>query len=126
MWKGIITGDVDYVFGDAALVLDHTNFFTTWHGNTAGGTETIEAQNKLAETGSGNDYLSGYVCNSCILMSQSTGMTNLYYGRPYGPFSTWIMLNSSVDQLNQVGWIEFSRRYQPAHRDLCRIQHAAL
>ena len=108
MWKGLITGDVDYVFGDAALVLDHTNFFTTWHGNTAGGTETIEAQNKLAETGSGNDYLSGYICNSCILMSQSTGMTNLYYGRPYGPYSTWIMLNSSVDQVNPVGWIEFS------------------
>jgi polygalacturonase/sugar lactone lactonase YvrE len=108
MWQGIITGDVDYVFGDAALVFDHTNFFTTWHGASATGTETIEAQNKLAQTGSSSDYLSGYVCNGCTLMSQSTGMTNLYYGRPYGPYSTWIMLNSYVDQLNPVGWIEFS------------------
>ncbi|HEY1647227.1 MAG TPA: pectinesterase family protein [Terracidiphilus sp.] len=108
MWKGAITGDVDYVFGDAALVFDHTNFFTAWHGNSATGTETIEAQNKKFQTGSGNDYLSGYICNGCTLMSQSTGMTNLYFGRPYGTYSTWIMLNSFVDQVNPIGWIEFS------------------
>jgi streptogramin lyase len=108
MWQGTITGDVDYVFGDAAMVYDHTTFFTTWHGNSATGTETIEAQNKKVETGSSNDYLSGYICNSCTLLSQSTGMTNLYYGRPYGPYSTWIMLNANVDQVNPVGWIEFS------------------
>ncbi len=108
MWRGTITGDVDYVFGDAALVFDHTNFFTTWHGNSASGTETIEAQNKKFATGSANDYLSGYICNSCTLLSQSSGMTNLYYGRPYGPYSTWVMLNSFVDQVNPVGWIEFS------------------
>jgi hypothetical protein len=37
---------------------------------TAGsGTETITAQNERAQTGSGNDYLSGYVCNACTLMS---------------------------------------------------------
>ncbi len=108
MWQGTITGDVDYVFGDAAMAFDHTNFFTTWHGTSATGTETIEAQNKKFETGSSNDYLSGYVCNGCTLMSQSSGMTNLYYGRPYGPYSTWIMLNSYVDQVNPAGWIEFS------------------
>jgi sugar lactone lactonase YvrE len=108
MWKGNITGDVDYVFGDAALAFDHTNFFTTWHGTSATGTETIEAQNKKFQTGSSNDYLSGYICNGCTLLSQSTGMTNLYYGRPYGSYSTWIMLNSFVDQVNPVGWIEFS------------------
>jgi sugar lactone lactonase YvrE len=107
MWQGTITGDVDYVFGDAAMVYDHTTFFTTWHGNTATGTETIEAQDKKFQTGSANDYLSGYVCNTCTFYSQSTGMTNLLYGRPFGPFSTWIMLNSNVDQVNAAGWIEF-------------------
>ncbi len=107
MWQGTITGDVDYVFGDAAMVYDHTTFFTTWHGNTATGTETIEAQNKKFQTGSASDYLSGYICNGCTFFSQSTGMTNLYYGRPYGQYSTWIMLNSNVDQVNATGWIEF-------------------
>ena len=98
---------MDYVFGDAAMVYDHTTFFTTWHGNTATGTETIEAQDKKFQTGSANDYLSGYICNGCTFYSQSTGMTNLFYGRPFGPFSTWIMLNSNVDQVNAAGWIEF-------------------
>jgi hypothetical protein len=110
IWKGMITGDVDYIFGDAALVLDHTNIFTTWHGTTATGTETIEAQNKRVATGGSNDYLSGYICNACNLMSQSStasggAMTKLYYGRPYGTYSTFVLLNSLVDQVNPSGWI---------------------
>ena len=123
MWQGLITGDVDYIFGDAALVMDHTNIFTTWHGLTATGNETIEAQNKRFATGttsttnssyaSSSDYLSGFVCNACTLLSQSSGMSKLYYGRPYNissstyaaSYSTWIMLNSNVDQVNASGWI---------------------
>lgn len=123
MWQGLITGNVDYVFGDAALVFDHTNFFTTWHGLTATGNETIEAQNKRYATGTtsttnssyatSSDYLSGFVCNSCTLMSQSTGMSKLYYGRPYNissssypsSYSTFVLLNSQVDQVNASGWI---------------------
>jgi len=122
IWNGLITGNVDYVFGDAALVLDHTNFLTTWHGLAATGQNTIEAQNKRFATGNttttnssyatSTDYLSGFVCNSCKLMSQSTGMTKLFYGRPYNisssypsSYSTFILLNSQVDQVNPSGWI---------------------
>jgi sugar lactone lactonase YvrE len=110
MWKGLIVGDVDYIYGDAALVMDHTNIFTTWHGTTATGTETIEAQNKRVQTGGSGDYLSGYVCNACTLMSQTStanggAMTNLYYGRPYGVYSTFVLLNSFVDQVNPKGWV---------------------
>jgi len=106
IWQGTITGDVDFIYGDAALVMDHTNIFTAWHGLTAGsGTETITAQNKRAQTGSSSDYLSGYVCNACTLMSQGTGMTKLYYGRPYGVYSTFVLLNTQVDQVNPGGFI---------------------
>ena len=107
-YNGYITGDVDYIFGDAAMVFDHTTFFTTFHGLTATGTETIEAQNKARQTGSAGDYLSGYILNSANLTSQAPGMTQLYYGRPYGQYSTFIMLNTTVDQVNPLGWIEFS------------------
>ncbi|GGG85742.1 pectinesterase family protein [Edaphobacter dinghuensis] len=106
-WRGRINGDVDYIFGDAATVFDHTVFYTAYHG-TVTGTDTIEAQNKKAQTGSASDYLSGYVLNSAYLLSQSAGMSSLYYGRPYGQYSTYIMLNSFVDQVNPTGWIEFS------------------
>jgi len=107
-WKGYITGDVDYIFGDAAAVFDQTAFYTTFHGLTATGTETIEAQNKMRQTGSSGDYLSGYILNSANLTSQSAGMTQLYFGRPYGQYSTFVMLNTTVDQVNPLGWIEFS------------------
>jgi len=107
-FRGKVTGDVDYIFGDAAAVFDHTSIYTTYHGNTATGTETIEAQNQADETGASPSYLSGYVMNSDVFTSQSSGMTSLYFGRPYGHYSTWIMLNSYVDQVAPAGYIEFS------------------
>jgi hypothetical protein len=107
-WKGTITGDVDYIFGDAAAVFDHDIIFTTWHGTTSTGTETIEAQQKLVAYGASNDYLSGYIFNGTTFYSQSTNMTNLYFGRPYGTYSTAILLNTSVDQVNALGFLEFS------------------
>ncbi|HZL26470.1 MAG TPA: pectinesterase family protein [Acidobacteriaceae bacterium] len=103
-FRGKVTGTVDYIFGDAAAVFDNTSIYTAWHGNTATGTNTIHAQNKSAQTGSVGDYLSGYVMNNDVFTSQSTGMTNLYLGRPYGTYSTWIMLNSYIDQVNPAGY----------------------
>jgi hypothetical protein len=106
-FRGKITGDVDYIFGDAAAVFDHTSIYSAYH-STAGGTVTIEAQNKAAQTGSSGDYLSGYVMNSDVFTSQNSGMSSLYFGRPYGTYSTWIMLNSYIDQVNALGYIPFS------------------
>ena len=103
-FRGKVTGDVDYIFGDAAAVFDSTSIYTAWHGATATGTETIEAQNKSQQTGSSGDYLSGYVMNNNVFTSQSTGMTNLFLGRPYGTYSTWIMLNAHIDQTNPTGY----------------------
>jgi pectin methylesterase-like acyl-CoA thioesterase/sugar lactone lactonase YvrE len=107
-FRGKVTGDVDYIFGDAAAVFDYSSIYTVYHGTTATGTETIEAQNKARQTGGTGDYLSGYIMNSNIFTSQSSGMTQLYFGRPYGTYSTWVMLNSFVDQVNPLGYIEFS------------------
>lgn len=107
-WRGKVTGDVDYIFGDSASVFDRTSIYTAFHGTTAGGTTTIEAQNKQRLTGGSTDYLSGDIMNSDVFTSQAPGMTNLNYGRPYGPYSTYITLNSAVDQVAPVGYIEFS------------------
>lgn len=107
-WKGKITGTVDYIFGDSAAVFDHNNIYTLPHGTGITGAATIEAQNKMAQTGSGADYLSGYVFNHTTFTSLITGMTGLVYGRPYGPYSTMVLINSYVDQVAPAGWIEFS------------------
>jgi len=106
-FRGKITGDVDYIFGDAAAVFDYTTIFSDIHGTAPNGV-TIEAQNKSVQTGSTNDYLSGYIMNSDVITSQTTGMTGIAYGRPYGMYSTYLMLNTHVDQVGSGGWIEFS------------------
>lgn len=109
LWfRGKVTGTVDYIFGDAAAVFDHSNIYTLPHGTSVSGTATIEAQNKANQTGSSGDYLSGYIMSSDTFTSYTTGMSGLEFGRPYGPYSTWIMLNDYIDQVNPSGYIEFS------------------
>jgi pectin methylesterase-like acyl-CoA thioesterase len=103
-FRGKVTGNVDYIFGDGGAVFDHTSIYTAWHGTTATGTETIHAQEKFVQTGGASDYISGYIMNSNTFTSQSTGMTSLYFGRPYGTYSTWVMLNTAVDQVNALGY----------------------
>ena len=107
-FRGKVTGTVDYIFGDAAAAFDYSSIYTVPHGTGVSGTATIEAQNKARQTGSSADYLSGYVMNSNVFTSYTTGMTGLEFGRPYGTYSTWIMLNSYVDQVAPAGYIEFS------------------
>ena len=108
-FRGKITGDVDYIFGDAAAVFDYTSIYSDSHGSITTGGVTIEAQNKSVQTGSANDYLSGYIMNNDVFTTLTSGMTGMGYGRPYGTYSTYLMLNSYVDQLgNNVGWVEFT------------------
>ena len=107
-FRGKVTGDVDYIFGDGASVFDNTSIYSAWHG-TATGEVTIHAQAKNTQTGSSGDYLSGFIMNSDVFTSQSTGMTSLWFGRPYSTsnstsYATWVMLNSYVDQVNPGGY----------------------
>ena len=106
-FRGKVTGNIDYIFGDAAAVFDRTTIYTTYHRSLTGNA-TITAQNKAQVTGSAGDYLSGYVFNSAVLTSQSSGMTSLYFARPYGVYSTAVMLNTAVDQVVNAGYEEFS------------------
>jgi len=106
-YHGKITGDVDYIFGDGAAVFDHMNIYSVFH-STATGAVTIEAQNKSAQTGSGSDYLSGYVFYNDTMTSQATGMTALTFGRPWGAYSTAVLLNDSIDQVAATGWSAWS------------------
>jgi pectin methylesterase-like acyl-CoA thioesterase len=100
-----IEGNVDYIFGDAAVVLDTCTMQTDEHGSLSGET-TITAQNKRCAS----CYLSGFVFyNSELTDSPSTGFTNDYLGRPWGVYSTNIYINTNMQApITPAGWIEFT------------------
>jgi sugar lactone lactonase YvrE len=107
-FRGKVTGAIDYIFGDGGSVFDYTSIYSPWH-STATGEVTIHAQAKNLQTGTAGDYISGFIMNNDVFTSQSTGMTALWFGRPYSTsngtsYSTWIMLNSKVDQVIPGGY----------------------
>jgi pectin methylesterase-like acyl-CoA thioesterase len=105
LYGSYIEGNVDFIFGDAALVLDTCTIQIDEHGSLSGET-TITAQNNRS---SSDAYLSGFVFyNSKIDSNPSTGMTNDYLGRPWGVYSINVFINTDMQApITAAGWIEF-------------------
>jgi len=98
-----IEGNVDFIFGDGAAVLDHCTINIDEHGSASGET-TVTAQRKLY-----TNYLSGYVFYDSTIESASSSMTNDYLGRPWGTYSTTIFINTVMTApIATAGWIEFT------------------
>ncbi|MDR3737298.1 MAG: pectinesterase family protein, partial [Acidobacteriaceae bacterium] len=104
-----ISGNVDYIFGDAAAVFDNCNIYSVYNLTATGGI-TITAQKKLYAANSAQNYLSGYVITNSTLTNETDlgTPTNLLYGRPWGPYSTTVFINNSIQTLNAAGWSEFT------------------
>jgi len=100
-----IEGNVDYIFGDAAMVLDSCVIQTDENGSI-GGETTITAQNKRCAS----CYLSGLIFwNSELVTSPTTGMTNDYLGRPWGAYATNVYVDTNMQApIAPPGWIEFN------------------
>lgn len=105
LFGSYIEGNVDFIFGDAALVLDTCTVQIDEHGSLSGET-TITAQNNRSST---DAYLSGFVFyNSKIVGNPSTGLTNDYLGRPWGVYSINVFINTDMQApITPAGWIEF-------------------
>jgi len=105
IYGSYIEGNVDFIFGDAALVLDTCTVQIDEHGSLSGET-TITAQNNRS---SSDAYLSGFVFyNSKIVSDPATGMTNDYLGRPWGVYSINVFINTDMQApITAAGWIEF-------------------
>jgi len=103
-----VSGTVDYIFGDAAAVFDNCVMYSLYR--SGGGTDTVTAQNKQYASTSSHNYLSGYVITNSQFLSETNNgsRSNIYYGRPWGEYSTVIVSNNSVDSLNALGWTEMS------------------
>ena len=104
LYGSYIEGNVDFVFGDAAMVLDSCTIKIDEHGSASGET-TLTAQNNRSSSGA---YLSGFVFYYSMIESQSGSQTNDYLGRPWGVYSKVIMINNVMTApIAAAGWIEW-------------------
>jgi pectinesterase len=106
-----VEGAVDYVFGNAIAVFDHTEFHTVAPGY-------ITAQSRLRP-----DETTGYVLrNSHLTFAPGAGGTavtdraanksahGVFFGRPWRPYSRVIFLNTNIDggALEPAGWSDWN------------------
>lgn len=104
LYGSYIEGNVDFIFGDAAMVLDSCTIMIDEHGSASGET-TMTAQNNRSSSGA---YLSGFVFYYSTIEAQSSSQTNDYLGRPWGVYSKVIMINNVMSApITAAGWIEW-------------------
>ena len=92
-----ITGNVDYVFGNATAVFEKTKFHNLG-GN--GGTITAQKRSASSET-------TGFVLNSDII--DGAIANSIYLGRPWGPYARVVVMNSQINSdITPDGWRNWS------------------
>lgn len=103
IYGSYIEGNVDFVFGDGAAVFDTCTFMIDEHSSVSG-EAVITAQNKKY-----TNYLSGYVFYKSTIEAASSAMTSVYFGRPWGKYSTHILVDNTISApIKAAGWIEFT------------------
>ncbi|KAM7254425.1 hypothetical protein ACFE04_003805 [Oxalis oulophora] len=103
-----ITGTVDFIFGNAAVVFQNCNIIP--RQPLAGQSITITAQGKNE-----SNQNTGISIQNCTF---STGGANLtapiYLGRPWRNFSTSVVMQSEIGlPLDPLGWKEFVENREP-------------
>ncbi len=92
-----ITGEVDYIFGDAKAVFKNCELQSQVHSMV-----TITAQSKhyAAED-------SGYYFLHCRITG-ADGLSKLYFGRPWRDYSTVTFYDTDIEQqMEAAGWLEW-------------------
>ncbi|MGA2350073.1 MAG: pectinesterase family protein [Terracidiphilus sp.] len=104
LYGSYIEGNVDFIFGDAAMVLDTCTIMIDEHGSASGET-TMTAQNNRS---SSDAYLTGFVFYHSTIDTQSSSQTNDYFGRPWGVYSRVILVDNVLNaNIATAGWIEW-------------------
>jgi len=95
----LIAGNVDFIFGDGAVVFDRCEIRSTTHA--AGG--YITAQSRVATDQPG----SVFVFNHCTLTAEP-GVTNIFLGRPWRPYAAVVYLHTQMGaHIQPAGWHEW-------------------
>jgi pectinesterase len=91
--ESYITGGVDFIFGNAAAVLDHVEI----HEQRAA---YVTAQSRTSA-----DQSTGYVITHSKVTAENLNGRNFYLGRPWRPFARVIVMNTSLPaELSPQGW----------------------
>lgn len=99
-----IAGTIDFIFGDAKAAFVRCEIHSRPHQE---GTLTAQSRFYPAED-------SAYVFDRCRLTADP-GVTNVYLGRPWRPYSTVVYLNTEMGaQIQPAGWLEWSRNGTPS------------
>ena len=111
-----IAGNVDFIFGDGAVVFDRCEIHSTQH--KAGGFLTAQSRNAPDQLNS------VYVFNHCTLTAEP-GSGPIFLGRPWRPYSTVIYLHTVMgDHIAPAGWTEWKISNPPAPTDTHSLETA--
>ncbi len=92
----VVAGNVDFIFGDGAVVFDHCEIRSTTHG---GGYLTAQSRN------SADQKNSVYVFNHCTLTAEPGVTGNVFLGRPWRPYAMVIYLHTTMGaHIDPAGW----------------------
>lgn len=92
-----IEGNVDFIFGDGKTVFDRCEIRSNQHSE---GFVTAQGKSYPSED-------SGYVFDHCRLTA-NPGVTNVFLGRPWRPYSSVVYLNTEMSShIQPAGWREW-------------------
>lgn len=98
-----IYGTLDFIFGDAAAVLQNCNIYL--RKPMSNQINTVTAQGRTDP----NENTGIVIHNSRITASESLGAVRSYLGRPWQKYSRTVIMKSSIDGvIDPAGWLPWS------------------
>lgn len=96
-YQCLISGDVDFIFGNAAAVFDHCEIHSTGKGYLTAQSRTSDAQD------------TGYILTDCKLTADSAVPDgSVYLGRPWRTYARVVYLHCDLGpQINPAGWLKW-------------------
>ncbi|KAF3451953.1 hypothetical protein FNV43_RR08049 [Rhamnella rubrinervis] len=104
-----ITGTIDFIFGNAAVVFQHCNIYP--RQPLPNQFSTITAQGKKD-----TNQVTGISIQKCTFAPKDANLTaDTYLGRPWKEFSTTVIMQSTIGSfLNPLGWKEWVPGVEPS------------
>ncbi|KAH7519605.1 hypothetical protein FEM48_Zijuj08G0054700 [Ziziphus jujuba var. spinosa] len=104
-----IYGTVDFIFGNAAVVLQNCNIYAR---NPPNRTNTITAQGRTDPNQNTGISIHNSRVTAASDLKSNTGSVKTYLGRPWKEYSRTVFMKTYLDSLiNPAGWLEWSGNF---------------